>query len=50
MSVFFSKRGPGNVNICEQPAPEIILPRPAVQAYAMLQPEQQGINLRQILT
>jgi hypothetical protein len=27
-----------------------ILPRPAVQAYAMLQPEQQGINPRQTLS
>jgi len=32
------------------PAPETILPRPAVPAYATLQPEQQGINLHQTLT
>jgi len=32
------------------PAPETILPRPAVPAYATLQPEQQGINPRQSLT
>jgi len=32
------------------PAPETILPRPAVQAYATLQPEKQGINLRQTLS
>lgn len=32
------------------PAPEAILPRPAVQAYATLQPEQQGCNPRQTLS
>ena len=32
------------------PAPEAILPRPAVQAYATLQPELQGIKPRQILS
>lgn len=32
------------------PAPETILPRPAVQAYATLQPGQLGINLRQTLS
>ena len=32
------------------PAPEAILPRPAVPAYAKLQPEQQGINPRQTLS
>ena len=32
------------------PAPEAILPRPAVQAYATLQPEQPGINPRQTLS
>jgi len=32
------------------PAPETILPRPAVQAYATLQPEQLGINPRQTLS
>ena len=32
------------------PAPEAILPRPAVPAYATLQPKQQGINLRRTLT
>ncbi len=31
------------------PAPEAILPRPVVHAYATLQPEQQGINPRQTL-
>lgn len=32
------------------PAPETILPRPAVQAYATLQSKQQGINPRQTLS
>ena len=32
------------------PAPEAILPRPAVQAYATLQPAQQGINPRRTLS
>jgi putative transposase len=32
------------------PPPETILPRPAVQAYATLHPEQQGINPRQTLS
>jgi len=32
------------------PAPEAILPSPAVQTYATLQPAQQGINQRQILS
>ena len=32
------------------PAPQAILPRPAVQAYATLQPAQQGCNPRQTLS
>ena len=32
------------------PAPEAVLPRPAVQAYATLQPEQPGVNPRQTLS
>ena len=32
------------------PAPQAILPRPAVQAYATLQPAQQGCNPRQALS
>ncbi len=32
------------------PVPEAILPRPAVPAYATLQPRQQGINPRQTLS
>lgn len=32
------------------PAPETILPRPSVPAYATLQPGQMGINLRQTLS
>lgn len=32
------------------PAPEAVLPRPAVQAYATLQPAQQGCNPRQTLS
>ena len=32
------------------PAPQAILPRPAVQAYATLQPTQQGCNTRQTLS
>jgi transposase InsO family protein len=35
---------------CRPPAPEVVLPRPAVQAYATLQPELPGVNPRHTLS
>jgi len=50
MSISVLKDRPHSSLGYRPPAPEAILPRPAVQPYATLQPAQQGDNPRQNLS